>query len=102
MASEADTQTHTNTHIPMREPKQFQETKAARAWFKNKDYTHLTHMLEDVIQLQLYGHKLDTMKFDKPSTLPHNIATVDKPPKEQVIATYVSRFSKHTQQNNEH
>ena len=40
MASGADTQTDTYTHIPTREPKQFQETrrarpKAARAWFKN-------------------------------------------------------------------
>ena len=38
MASGADTQRH--THIPTREPKQFQETrsvrpKAMRAWFKN-------------------------------------------------------------------
>ena len=63
---------------------------------------HLTHTLEDVIQLQLHGHKLDTMQFDKPSTLPHNITTVDKPPKEQVIVTQVSCFPKHTQQTNEH
>ena len=42
------------------------------------------------------------MKLDKPSTLPHNIATVDKPPKEQVIATHISCFPKHTQQHDEH
>ena len=37
------------------------------------------------------------MTFDKPSTLPHNIATVDKPPKEQVIAAHTSRFPTKTQ-----
>ena len=59
-------------------------------------------MLEDIIQLRLHGHKLDTKQFDKPSALPHNIATVDKPPKEQVIDSHISHFPKHTQQNNEH
>ena len=49
-------------------------------------------MLDDTVQLQLHGDKLDTMTFDKPSTLPHNIAIVDKPPKEYVIATHTSRF----------
>ena len=54
-------------------------------------------MLDDIVQLRLHGDKLDTMTFDKPSTLPHNIATVDKPPKEQVIAAHISRFrTKHT------
>ena len=69
----------------------------AKPILENKDYTHLTHMLEDVIQLRLHGHKLDTMQFDKPSMLPHNTATADKPPKEHVIATHISRFPKHTQ-----
>ena len=64
----------------------------AKQILENKDYIYLTHMLEDVIQLRLHGHKLDTMQFDKTSTLPHNIATVDKPTKEQVIATHISRF----------
>ena len=38
-----------------------------------------------------------TLKFDKPSTLLHNIATVDKPPNEQVIAAHTSRFPTKTQ-----
>ena len=54
-------------------------------------------MLDDIVQLQLYGDKLDTMKFDKLNTLPHNITTVDKPPKEQVIATHILRFPTKTQ-----
>ena len=54
-------------------------------------------MLKDVIQLRLHGHKLDAVKFDKPSTLAYNITTVDKPPKEQVIATHISHFPKCTQ-----
>ena len=49
-------------------------------------------MLDDIVQLRLHGDKLDTMVFDKPSILPHNNATVDKPPKEQVIAAHTSRF----------
>ena len=62
----------------------------AKPILETKDYMHLTHMLEDVIQLQVHEHKLNTGKFDKPSTLPHNITTVDKPPKEQV--PYVGKF----------
>ena len=49
-------------------------------------------MLDDIIQLQLHRDKLDTTKFDKPSTLLHNIATADRPLKEQVIATHISHF----------
>ena len=59
---------------------------------ENKNYTHLMHMLDDIIQLRLHGNKPDTVTFAKPSTLPHNIATIDKPPKEQVIAAHTSRF----------
>ena len=51
-------------------------------------------MLDDIVQLRLHGDKLDTMTFDK---LPHNIATVDKSPKEQVIAAHTSRFPTKTQ-----
>ena len=72
----------------------------AKPILESKDYTLLIHMLEDVIQLRLHGHKLDTMKFDKP--LLYNIVTVDKPPKEQVIATHISCFPKPTQQHDEH
>ena len=49
-----------------------------------------------IVQLRLHGDKLDTMTFDKPSTLPLNIATVDKPPKEQVI-THITFSHKNTQ-----
>jgi len=45
------------------------------------------HMLDE-IKLWLYGNKLDTVTFAKPSTLPHNIATIDKPPKEQEITAH--------------
>ena len=71
--------------------------KGRKAWvakpiLESKKYIHLTYMLDDIVELRLHGDKLDTMTFDKPSTLPHNIATVDKPPKEQVIAAHTSRF----------
>ena len=76
----------------------------AKPILEDKNYTHLTHMLHDITQLRLHGDKKDTVKFDKPSTLPHNIATVDRPPKEQVIATHISCFPTQTppqtQQNN--
>ena len=49
-------------------------------------------MLDDIVQLRLHGDKLATMAFNKRSTLPHNIATVDEPPKEQGIAAHISRF----------
>ena len=57
--------------------------KGRKAWvvkpiLESKKYIHLTYMLDDIVQLRLHGDKLDTMTFDKPSTLPHNIATVDK------------------------
>ena len=59
-------------------------------------------MLDYIVQLQLHGDKLNTMTFDKPSTLPHNIAIIDKPPKEQVIATHTSHFSTKITQNTRH
>ena len=78
--------------------------KGKKAWvakliLESKIYTHLTYMLDDIVQLRLHGDKLDTVKFDKPSTLPHNIATVDKPPKEEVIAAHITRFPTKTQNN---
>ena len=76
--------------------------KGRKAWvakpiLESKEYIHLTYMLDDILQLQLHGNQLDIMTFDKPSTLPYNIAIVDKPPKEQVVATHTSCFpTKHT------
>ena len=32
----------------------------AKPILETKDYMHLTHMLEDVIQLQVHEHKLNT------------------------------------------
>ena len=56
--------------------------KGKKAWvakpiLEDKDCTHLIQMLDYVVQLRLYGDELDTVKFDKPCTLPHNIATID-------------------------
>ena len=43
-----------------------------------------------------------TVTYNKPHTLPHNIATADKPPKEEVNATHQSHFPHRssTQHNN--
>ena len=64
---------------------------------ESKTYTHLTYMLDDIVLLRLCGDKLDIVKVNKPRALPHNIATVDKPPKEQIIAAHTSRFPTKTQ-----
>ena len=76
--------------------------KGRKAWIAKpileaKDYTHLTHMMEDVIQFRLGDKKLDIIDYDTPSTIPHNIATIERPPKEDVIAKHTSRFPSHSQ-----
>ena len=68
------------------------KTWVAKPILEDKQYAHLTHMLDNIVQLRILGDRLDTVTYDKPHTLPHNIATADKPPKEEIIATHQSRF----------
>ena len=76
--------------------------KGIKAWIakpilEDKDYKHLTHMMEDIIQFRLHDKRHDMIEYDTPSTIPHNIATIERPPKQEVIALHTSRFPSHLQ-----
>ena len=73
--------------------------KGWRAWvakpiLQNKDYMHLTHMMNDILELWTHGRQQDKLDFNKALALPHNIATIERPPKDKVIAKHTSRFPK--------
>ena len=49
-------------------------------------------MMEDVLQLRMDRDKQKLFDYDTPDTIPQNIASVERPSKEQVIAQHISRF----------
>ena len=76
--------------------------KGRKAWIakpilEDKDYKHLRHMMEDIIQFRLDDKRHDMIDYDTPSTIPYNIATIEWPPKQDVIAQHTSRFPSHSQ-----
>ena len=54
-------------------------------------------MMEDIIQFRLDDKRHDMIDYNTPSTIPHNIATIERPPKQDVIAQHTSRFPSHSQ-----
>ena len=55
--------------------------KGRNAWIakpilEDKDYTHLTHMLHDILYLRTHGQQ-DMQNYDKPDTIPKNIVAMD-------------------------
>ena len=71
-----------------------QRAQVAKPTLQNKDYMHLTHTMNDILELRTHGKQQDTLDFDKALTLPHNIATIERPPKDKIIAKHTSRFPK--------
>ena len=55
----------------------------ARPILEDKDYTHLCHMMEDIVQLRLNENRQDLFDYDKPDSIPQNIDSVERPSKEQ-------------------
>ena len=55
-------------------------------------------MMEDVIQFRLDDKTHDMIDYDTPSTIPCNIATIDRLSKEDIISRHKSRFPSHSQQ----
>ena len=72
----------------------------AKPILEDKDYTHLCHMMEDVVQLRLDEHRQELFDYDKPDCMPHNIARIERPPKRDVIAQHISRFPTQSHSNN--
>ena len=71
--------------------------KGRKSWvakpiLEDKDYTHLVHMMEDVVHTRMDRDKHELFDYDIPDTIPRNIASVERPSKEQVIAQHISRF----------
>ena len=55
--------------------------KGRKSWvakpiLEDKDYTHLCHMMEDIVQLRLDEQRQELFDYDKPD-LPHNIASIE-------------------------
>ena len=65
--------------------------------FGGEKYDHLYHMMEDVAQLRLNERRRELLDYDKPDSIPQNIASIEHPSKELVVAQHISRFlHKHT------
>ena len=71
----------------------------AKPILEDKDYTHLCHMMEDV-QLRLDEHRQELFDYDKPDCIPHNIASIERPPKQDIIVQHISRFPTQSHSNN--
>ena len=79
--------------------------KGRKSWvakpiLKEKDYTHLCHIMEDVVQLRLDEHRQELFDYDKPDFIPQNIASIEQPPKQEVITQHISRFPTRLHSNN--
>ena len=75
----------------------------AKPILEDKDYTHLCHMMEDIVQLRLNEDQLrlnedhlrlnedrqELFEYAKPDFILQNIASIERPSKEQVIAQYI-------------
>ena len=61
---------------------------------------HFCHMMEDVVQLRLDEHRQELFDYDKPHCIPHNIASIERRPKQDVIAQHISRFPTQSHSNN--
>ena len=72
----------------------------AKPILEGKDYTHLCHMMEDVLLLRLDKHQQELFDYDKPDCIPHNIASIEQPPKQGVIAQHNFRFPNQSHSNN--
>ena len=57
----------------------------AKPILEAKDYIHLTHVMEDVIQFRLDDKAHDMIDYNTPSTIPCNIVTIERPPREDII-----------------
>ena len=63
---------------------------------EGKNYSCLDTLLDDVIKLRQTPHRLDIHDFELPDSIPKNIAQLERPPKQQVIDTHITRLAKHT------
>ena len=53
---------------------------------------HLYHMMEDKAQLRLSECRRELLDYDKPDSIPQNIASLERPSKELLVAQHISRF----------
>ena len=79
--------------------------KGRKSWvvkpiLEGKDYTCLCHIMEEIVQLRLDEHQQELFDYDKPDFIPQNIASIDQPPKQEVITQHTSRFPTRPHSNN--
>ena len=68
----------------------------SQAILESKSYSHLFSMMDDVIQLRISDNRHDMQEYNLPDSIPKNIASVQKPSKEDVIQAHITRFQTHT------
>ena len=52
-------------------------------------------MLQDILYLRIHRQQ-DMHNYEKPDTIPKNIAAIERPPKDEVIAIHLYRFPTQT------
>ena len=75
----------------------------AKPILEEKKYDHLYHMndmMKDIAQLQLNEQRRELLNYDKPDSIPQNIARIEHPSKEQIVAQHISRFPVQSHSNN--
>jgi len=68
------------------------KTWVAKPILEDKSYTFVTELMDEVIECHEAGTKAP--KLRTPAHIPKNIATVQRPPKEEVIKQHISRMVK--------
>ena len=63
---------------------------------KDKNYSHLDTLLDDIIKLWQTLHGLGMHDFELPDSIPKNIVQLERPPKQQVLDAHITRFTKQT------
>ena len=64
--------------------------KGRKSWeakpiLEAKDYMHLCHMMENVVQLRLGEHQQELFDYDKSDFILCNIDSIEWPPKQNVL-----------------
>ena len=54
-------------------------------------------MMEDIVQLRLHEYRQELFDY---SFIPHSITSIERPPKQDVIAQHILRFPTQSHSNN--
>ena len=55
---------------------------------EDKFYMHFCYIMEDVVKLRLDKHQCELFDYNKPNFIPHNMASKEWPPKQDVVEAH--------------